>query len=70
VLDRKIADQFLRGAVEAWCAAFRFISAAGFPSERTYDFDEARDKVLNAMRTDLEPGVAAYTPAPAVFERG
>src|ERR1700738_4919992 len=33
VLDRKIADQFSRGAFQAWRAAYCFISAAGLSSE-------------------------------------
>lgn len=53
VLNRKIADQFSRVACEAWRNAYSFVSAGGFPSERTYDFDEARDKALSRMRTDL-----------------
>jgi hypothetical protein len=53
VLDRKIADQFSLPAFEAWRGVYSFISATGFSPERTYDFDQARDKALDRMRTDL-----------------
>jgi hypothetical protein len=53
VLDRKIADQFSLPAFEAWRGVYSFISDTGFSPERTYDFDQARDKAVDRMRTDL-----------------
>jgi hypothetical protein len=52
-LDRKIADQFSPEVFEAWRSLNNFITAQWVPPERTYDVDEARDKVLDGMRTDL-----------------